>query len=184
MRALRAIPAVIAALLITTLAPAAANAAPRAGCQEIFPPFAQRWNEKPWAYGCAIAPVAATADGSYQNFERGQMVSSPRHGLVISGFWSHYWDSSGMHYRIDFQWGHRYRYDLWQIQLHRDNTSYQGQWECFPNDGLCSSTGGIFGFYYLIEPGHSYQFRVRGCYPLPSGRHCPEGLTIPVWLWF
>ncbi len=150
-----------------------------------------RWQQQQTALGCAIAPIAPTYDGQFQNFERGQIVWSPGQGndMIISGYRGKYWDDQGEHFLMSFYWNtsHPFDYEKWLIRLDRDDNANLGQWECVvgPFNPCSPTSGGAVYGKDLSLPGHSYQFRVEGCdYSWPGGHDCPRSWTIPVWIWY
>ncbi|WP_433269042.1 hypothetical protein ACQPZF_05850 [Actinosynnema sp. CS-041913] len=195
MRRIRTALGVIAAtlLLITgSVVPGAAIAqasSPDSSCVSIDNLFLSRWQQKTWAYGCAISPLAPTYNGLYQNFERGQMVWSPSQGrgMIVSGWWTRFGEQ-GNRFRLDFQWGTTDpdSYNKWLVRLDIDDRANLGQWDCYTGGTECGNTAGYYGFGQdFVTPGHSYQFRVEGCHYSPiTGHNCPRSWAIPVWLWF
>ncbi|GAA3838100.1 hypothetical protein GCM10022243_00690 [Saccharothrix violaceirubra] len=187
---------VVAMLLITIVAVPAEGAARGVlvdnGCVGVSGIFDPRWKMHPHTYGCAISPLWVTYDGRYQNFERGQMVWSPGKGdyMVISGWWSSFAYGGTTSFKLDLEWGTSapFAYERWHIRLDRDNQLGLAEGTCFVVAGSrCHPTSGSASFTDTvlwpgaIAPGHSYQLKVRGCH---SHYDCPEGWTIPVWLWF
>lgn len=184
----------LALVVVAVATPASAasgnsrTAARAAGTQAVCVPtagrFYNRWQQDPGGYGCAVGYESSTGNGTYQNFERGQMVWSPSQGggMIVSGRWYTYWTDWGLRYGAYFVWGQSdpFNYDSWLVRLDR-NSANLGQWECWATLG-CTRTNGGWAFSDLA-PGYAYRFVVEGC-DVGSSHTCRQGWTIPVWIWF
>jgi LGFP repeat len=159
-------------------------------CYAVGTHFFDRWSQDQGGFGCAITPESSFQNGSFQEFERGEMDWSPSQGanMVASGKKYTYSDGSGQHAGIIFQFGPSdpYNYDVWLIRT-TVNGNYTGQPDCgsaqsTPTFMLCGRTGGWW-YWTPAQPGH-WQIVAEGCDVSWSGSHdCRQGWTIPVDLW-
>jgi hypothetical protein len=182
----------MAALLGLTLStPASASNSPSSGkitnkqvanpnaCYPVGGHFYPRWNADRGGFGCATTPENPYGNGSYQEFEHGEMDWSPSQGgsMVVSGKKYQYVDQNGLWQNaIYFQFGvSDNNYDSWLIRADYNGRNV-AQVECWTNYP-CGRTAGGWTFA-PVSFGH-YSFITEGC-DVSGGHTCRQGWTLPV----